>query len=198
MFKGDSFERMMFIDFDTIPPENALELFDVDADIAIGIVPVFKGQPGGKPGAMYFNIYQYLNETDKFQPVAPHREPTAIDVDAGGCAAMIIRRKVLEDKRMWHDPNWTDIKGTSKCLEDHEAPPIFRMHHKPNGEILIGEDVDFCLRAKVLGYSVKAYSGTLFGHIKDLNMLDMMTLQDVAITRGMEMARMPAAEAVGA
>ena len=187
-------DRLFFIDSDTVPPKNTLEMLKVDADIVSGLVPVWKGGPSKNGiekgertdgGALYFNSYRFVGEKDKYRPINPQVEATVEDVDACGCAAMVIRRHVLEDERLRRDGKFSDISGAQRELNPDEAPAIFEMKLKPNGEILLGEDMDFCFRAKNLGYSVKSYTGTVFGHLKTVNLAQMITLQHLMYEKGM-------------
>jgi hypothetical protein len=74
----------------------------------------------------------------------------------------VIRREVLEDPGM-------RLGDDSHC----DSPAIFRTPLDLNGKTLSTEDIDFCERAKKLGYSVKVKLDVVGGHRKlvDLNVL---------------------------
>ena len=69
--------------------------------------------------------------------------------------ATVIRRKVLEDRRLW----------LAEPRED--AIPVFREISDAYGKLCVSEDLDFCTRARALGYSIWCHSGIRWGHLKD-------------------------------
>jgi hypothetical protein len=98
------------------------------------------------------------------------------EIDAAGAACLLVRRRVLEDRRMWLPTAYATADGHARDLgdemEDPEwAPPVFRCWRKPNGHIYRGEDIDFVWRARQLGYTARVHLGAVFGHVKriDLN-----------------------------
>lgn len=184
---NSDYDRLWFLDHDGVPPPNALDLLEVDADIVSGIVPVWMGpNKERKCGAIVFNVYDFVGEEKKYSPISPPVEPTTQKMDGAGCACMIIRRKVLEDGRMRYGRDYKDMLGTPRTLGPEEPPSIFRTHHKPNGEVLLSEDLDFCHRATSLGYTARYYTGTQFGHLKFVNLMDMMKVTQVIYSKGIE------------
>lgn len=161
-------DRLWFLDADGVPNDACKKMLEVDADIALGLVPVWipKGYGGADVGHVVYNVYEWKDETDKYKHFPPLVDGTEEEVDAGGCAAMLIRRAVLEDPRMRFSPDYIDICGTERTMRSDAAPAVFRSLHKPNGEGLLGEDLYFCYRAKKCGYTVKYAPGVYFGHRK--------------------------------
>lgn len=169
-------DYLWFIDADQIPsiPES-LSMLGCDADIVSGFYWQWHGSSSksGIPGLR--PIVRNRSKTEgrmTFEGPAEYRDGMDIDVAATG--ALLIKRKVLEDKSLWQDSKWTDPEGnTFDCLEDQPfAPPIFKNTYKPNGQIALGEDYDFVWRAKTAGYSVKVVASAQFGHLKQVDLSD--------------------------
>lgn len=167
-FLDGEYDKLWFMDADGAPTMDCMRILDVDADIALGLVPVWmpKGYNGAKVGSVVYNVYKWKNEAEKYLCHAPLIEGEPEDVDAGGCAMMVIKRRVLEDERMRFPGGYEDICGTKRELGAGDAPAIFRSLEKPNGENLLGEDMDFCKRAGGLGYTIKYAPGAISGHRK--------------------------------
>lgn len=151
-------ERLWFIDSDMVPPANATDLLDVEADICAGVALGLHEPPPGAPVGTIVAPAVYEGNGQKFRPV--WLKPGVNEVDAVGCATMVIKRRVLEDSKIRGKDAW------------------FRTLQDATGATQAGEDLDFCRRAKHRGYSVKATTEVVFGHRKsvDLNLLlDLIT-----------------------
>ena len=64
---------------------------------------------------------------------------------------------------------WTAIDGSYQKLGPDDSPPIFRESKKPNGDMEHGDDHDFCIRARKLGYKVRADMTMVCGHHKTVD-----------------------------
>lgn len=161
-------ERLWFIDTDMVVPENALKLLESDADIVAPITFAFDHARGDWTAGLKLCLFKYDEEKQTFHSIVPADGAVRyVDIEAAGTAAMLIKRHVLEDRRMWLDPHYTDLKEQPAVLDlDKDVLPIFRNRYAPNGEILRGEDLDFCLRAHRLGYRIVGDLGVRFGHLK--------------------------------
>jgi hypothetical protein len=182
-------EAIWFLDEDMIPTESSLELLAVDADIVAGRAWAFDHQNGSKAPGLKLCLFQYNQLGDyKFNPIIPKIDDSVVDVVAAGTATMLIRRKVIEDPRMRLPQSYIGLDGnphdlTEETEDEAWAPPIFRTTYKPNGQILRGEDLDFCLRATECGFSVKAHVGAQFGHLKEVNLDDVAMLAELTARR---------------
>jgi hypothetical protein len=175
-FLRSSCDRMLFVDEDMIPESNVVRLVYSDADITVARIYKFdhadpvKGVQVGlglcamskKPNGLYAPI------------LADIGSPAIQECDAAGTACMMIRRRVLEDRRLWSDNVYTTADG--KTIDGNEmpesgdfAPAVFRFRRSVNGCGIMGEDVDFCERAKRLGYSIKVDLNAVCGHFKEIN-----------------------------
>ncbi len=186
--KNTNASRLWFIDTDMEPPVNALEMLLAEGDIVAPIAFAFNHASDTDSAGLKLCLFKYnLTGNHTFQSAIPE-DPTIrlVDLDGAGTAAMVIKRKVLEDRRLWLDGGYTSMAGELRDCSTHEddkefAPPIFEQKSKPNGQILRGEDLDFCLRAKALGYSITGDLGVHFGHIKQCNLREVAEfVKDVA------------------
>ncbi|MBP7570901.1 MAG: hypothetical protein KBA95_12650 [Acidobacteria bacterium] len=182
-------ERLWFIDADMIPPPELFALLNIDADIVAPRMLALKRDDAGIPRLEICAFKYNLKNDSKFNAVVP-TGPVGLlgDIDAVGTGCTLIKRRVLEDERMWLAPEYEWPPG-HKCdlreepRNDRWAPPLFRMQYKPNGEHLRGEDLDFCLRAKALGYKVATHLGFSCGHSKTMNLDDMANYVNACLDR---------------
>ena len=177
-----------------LPTNSSAALLGVDADICCGLMYRFDhtnaDNPNSEPGVSICAMRDA--EDGRFRPIIPMPgDPLVQDVDAMGTGSMLIRRRVIVAGRMWLDDKYRDLNGFQMRLEEqrkhpHWAPPIFRTRLKPNGQVLMGEDVDFCQRAKRLGYTCKTHLGVSFGHLKEVDLNEVVTSIHHAIKRDKE------------
>jgi hypothetical protein len=157
------------------PGLDALRLLEVDADIAVPRTLVYK-VPDGKTPQIWPSAFIYdVMKDRKYAPVNSIHFQGVCEIDAAGTAAMLIRRKVFEDRRMWLPGEYPGLYGESLNVYDEMdekmwAAPIFRTLRKPNGAPFVGEDLDFCTRAKNLGYSIKCDLSIKVGHVKGVDL----------------------------
>ena len=166
VFLSSTCDRLWFIDNDTILPADIFELPDIDGDIVTLPYPFV--------GTMTPAIVNYkdLNDFDAgMKDVEPGPDGVA-DVNGTGMGCTIIRRSVLEDKRMRYSTIYETQDGKVKDEADEgDVPiPIFRFHRRPSGRWEMGEDYDFCIRAKKLGYSIKIRMKSICGHLKTIDL----------------------------
>ena len=166
-------ERLWFIDSDMVPPDNAFDLLDVDADL-VSARCLYAGADGG---TIKFDLNGYRREPHSFVSI-PEATGTQ-DVDACGTASLLVKRAVLESSKNWHKGEfWSPIEAVwHDCSFRHEgtifAPPVFKAIYAPNGQRLVSQDINFSWRMKQLLYSVKYCHDVKFGHLKTVN-LDLM------------------------
>ena len=193
--KSDA-DSLWFIDADMLPDESAARLLYVEADICAGRMFRFDHKnpaiDTSKHPGVALCAMQRIEKTGKYAPLVPMVGDAAVqEVDAVGTGSMIIRRRVLEDRRMWFDGTYFGLTGEPADLYDEEgdvryAPAVFRFPRKPNGQPIIGEDLDFCYRAKSLGYTIKVDIEAKFGHHKTVDLDQVVELAYVASTRAVE------------
>lgn len=188
-FNKANAEKLWFIDEDMLPTETSLQLLDVEGDIVAGRAWAFDASAPEREPALRLCLFDYNKHGDaKFNPIIPQDGDSVLPIAAAGTATMLIDRKVLEDRRLWLSDEYESVDGkryrcTDEAGTDDYAPPIFRSIYAPNGKILRGEDLDFCLRASMLGYQVRAHVGSQFGHLKEVNIDDVAMLCELVARR---------------
>lgn len=169
-------DKLWFIDEDMLPESSVVRLLHSDADIIAARMYKFdhpNPEAGKTVGLGLCAMMKAKNGL--YQPVLPSLgDPAIQDCDAVGTGCTVIARRVLEDRRMWSDNIYTKADGVT---EDGNvdpgrgdyAPYIFRFRRAPNGMGIMGEDIDFCERAKALGYSIKVDLNAGCGHFKPID-----------------------------
>lgn len=155
-FLQTSCDDLWFVDSDVMPSANSMLLFDVKgADMVAGLYPIPNSDPTFER-TLVWSVYKGFGEKYEAIPVGPH-DREVIDIDAAGTGCLIIPRRVLEDERLLVDKEWG---------------AMFRTPRAPNGKCLWTDDLDFCHRARALGYTFKAHTAVRWGHIKISNVED--------------------------
>ena len=128
--------HLLFIDSDTVPFENPLDLVKHKKHIVAGVYPRWKE-----------TIYEWLamiREPDgKYVQLPPEKRKGLVECDGVGAGCLMMSREVLEQ---FKDP--------------------FADKVKEDGRRSIGHDFYFCERAKKKGYKVYIDWNTLCDHVK--------------------------------
>lgn len=170
--------RMWCWDSDVIPPPDAASLLHVDADIVAGTYPTWGTGDMGRDPKITFAAYMRNKEERGYITLDLPEGDKVFSVDAALTGCMLIKRHVLEDPKMCYSRKYIDIMdGKEKFLSLDEPPPIFKAHHLPNGRYMLSEDLDFCRKAKDLGYSIKVHAGVRCGHLKTVDLMDVHHFQ---------------------
>lgn len=175
-FLQSDYERLWFIDDDIQPTPRMLRVLEHDADIVSGMYHVLrmnKGETCYDPRPLLFRV-PAQGDAPGFMFDRPDDESGMVrPVDAAGAGCLLIKRHVLEDRRMWYATEYMGLDGEMKDYMDENlpdnpkwAPPVFRHAWKPGGDELRSEDIDFCWRARKLGYSMLGDFAAHCGHLK--------------------------------
>lgn len=145
-FLESSSTHLWFVDSDmTFAPDTVDRLLEADAPIVSALC---FGQRYHQKGGLSFFTVMFRREPDGFVRVEDYPPDEVIAVDAVGAGCILIHRDVFEDPNV-RDPGllpwYAEIADT---------------------EIVYGEDVTFCLRARKAGWPVKVHTGVQAGHIK--------------------------------
>jgi len=169
-------DKLWFIDEDMLPDSSVARLLHSDADITCARMYKFDHPNPAEGKEVGLGLCAMTKiETNLYRPLAPSLGDTAIqECDAVGTACTIINRRVLEDRRLWTDNIYTTVDGKTidgNVPDDAReyAPAVFRYPRGPNGVGIMGEDIDFCVRAKALGYSIKVDLNAVCGHWKSID-----------------------------
>lgn len=169
-------EKLFFIDEDMIPEASVVRLLHSDADIAAARMYKFDHPNPLEGKTVGLGLCAMTRKANgMYQPKTPELGESAIqECDAVGTGCTVIQRHVIEDRRLWTDNVYTTadgviIDGNVPPETGDYAPAIFRYQRGPSGVGIMGEDVDFCERAKALGYSIAVDLNAICGHFKSIN-----------------------------
>jgi len=160
-------DRLWFIDDDLVPTENSLKIFDSNADIVSGLYWLLLM----KDGNPNLSTAIYTKSGAAFEQINPKNRligQDIVNIDAAGTGTLLIKRKVLEDKRMLNSMEYLSAEGYPAQLSNEEAIPLFKTLYKANGSEERSEDIDFVWRAKQLGFSCEAVLDARFFHKKEV------------------------------
>jgi hypothetical protein len=171
MFRKSVAEYLWFIDQDMTLPWNVLDLPTIGGDIIGAAYPGLKRDRSGVPELMTCaKNYDDLNNLDSAS--VPELDGAATLVDCVGMGCTMIHRRVLEDKRMCGPNRYIRQDGKKMKVASEEPSALFWDATKPYGESIMGEDYEFCWRARKLGYTVKLHDGVRCGHLKRIDIRD--------------------------
>lgn len=139
-FLEDNYTHLMFIDDDTVPQRNPVDLVFLNLDIVGMVYPI------RKKSSITSSAYRYLG-ANQFIPVqTPPRTDNPIMVDAVASGMMVISREVLEV-----------LKNKQPFMRKWDEQGICSM----------GSDFNFCLKAKEAGFKIWAHFGYRCKHFKE-------------------------------
>lgn len=154
----ESLSRLWFVDSDVLPKtRECIRLLLSDDDIVGGAYDIW-GQDR-KDGPVRPTATTYIEAPQGGWYPAKVPDDGFYNIDAIGTGMMVIKRRVLADERLWKN-------GTKGA--------VFQNIYGDMGNIIISEDLDFCKRAKALGYTVVAHGAAKVGHIKTVNVADIV------------------------
>ena len=144
-------DYLMFVDADTCPPDNILDLISYGCDIIGGLYHSFQFN---RPFPLAF---ERLAGDDCYRGITPLPENDLVEVDATGAGCLIIKRCVLETFR------------------DSGIFPFHREYGE-DGTVFRGEDVYFCRRAQEMGFKIYVHTGYRCSHFKEVDLLQVQNL----------------------
>ncbi len=179
-FLANDFDALMVIDEDMIfEGWNTLRVLETpDYDIA-GVLQLM-WDPGDPTKDQLPAIHpcagvKHPELPYKMIPVYPNGQKV-LPVDFVGSGCMVIKRRVLEDKGMLLAPGM-------------DPPAFWRNVNEANGNRQRGMDVDFCYRAKDLGYRVRANFAASAGHHKRTDLNRVETYAKASFVQGFELGK---------
>ncbi|MEK6884910.1 MAG: hypothetical protein AABY22_35090 [Nanoarchaeota archaeon] len=142
------YDYLMMIDSDIVPPDNYLNLIDFQKDIISGLCFAFTKRNIFPLICKYSKSKVEGNKYRPYDSIHPKKWTGLVECDAVGTGAMIISRKVIE-----------------------AIPYPFRNEYdKKDGEKLIGLDLNFCHRAKKLGFKVFCHTDYMCSHFTRMDL----------------------------
>jgi hypothetical protein len=185
-------DKLWFIDEDMLPEPTVVRLLYSDADIISARMYKFDHPNPEKGKTVGLGLCAMMKQKNGlYGPLLPSiGDPCVQDVDAVGTACTVINRKVIEDRRLWSDNVYTKADGVTEDgnvdIGGDYAPAVFRFPRAANGMGIMGEDIDFCERAKALGYTVKVDLNAACGHFKSIDIDQTGYLAQETLRRAIE------------
>lgn len=139
-FLGTDYEWFLFIDSDTVPPLNILEMIKNNKAICSGISHIYKNND--------FGISVYKKHKGKLGYIRENGERNLIEVDGVGAGCLLIHRKVFEKVKK----------------------PYFEFIYDEVGMVKISEDLNFCKKAQEAGFKVWVDKRMVTSHYKTVNL----------------------------
>lgn len=143
------YDYLIMIDDDIVPPANFLNLVDYNVDIVTPVMFASR-DTGIVPLALEKNEREGYNVVGE-QSGKDCADAGLLEVDATGTGCMIMSRKVLEDPAL-------------------KAPFIDVFNE--DGIRTLGLDLNFCKRAKEIGYNVYVHTDYVASHMTDTDLKD--------------------------
>lgn len=133
-FLKTDYDFLLMVDADIEPPSNILDMAELDVDIVSAVCFV------NKEGNL---VPMILNRVKDGYAIISSLSPNVLlEVDAVGTGCIMIKRKVFEEL----------------------ASPYFSYVMSPDGMLDLGEDFNFCSRAKQHGFVISAHTGFIAEH----------------------------------
>lgn len=152
--------------------------YDICAPIQLMFHPI-NVEAGRDKAAIYpcaFTQSEEQAKANQMSPVYPTGELECTEVDAVGSGCIAIRRHVLENEKMLLAPGY-------------DPPAMWASQYEPNWVRYQGLDINFCLRAKALGYTIKVNWNAEIGHNKDVDLNEVEAYAKSQFTQGYEEGR---------
>lgn len=125
--------------------------YDIAGPLQLMYMQSMKDGPSIQPCAFMYDDKEPRGK--RLHVVTPVSGEPVTRVDAVGSGVIAIKRRVLEDPKMLN-------------AEGMSPPAFFRNRYAENGERWRGLDIDFCVRARDLGYRIKVNWQATCGHLK--------------------------------
>lgn len=145
-FLKSDYEYLLMIDSDNPPPNNVLELIELDKDI-IGLPTPINMNKDGKNNL----VWNVLYKTEDGMIQEPIEGSGLEKVDAIGTGCVLIRRNVLEEI----EHPFTTIRNADDLRTT-------------------GTDIAFCNRATEAGFEIYTHWRYKCSHYKEINLLDLI------------------------
>jgi len=146
LLDGEPYDYMMWIDSDTVwKPEHIDELILADKDIISGLVPI---DDGNNFGVGHFRRNGRLESLNWSQPLAL----APMEVGYAGFAFLLVKPGIFEQL------GYPYFMQTPLMVEGTDQPTLY------------GEDVEWCLRVKQLGFKIWAHPSVVLGHEKTMTL----------------------------
>ena len=139
-FLRSKFEWLLFLDSDTVPPMNVLDMIKNGKNICSGVYHQFKD---GQVRPLTFEKVK-----SKYGYVSKEKDDYLVEVDAVGAGCLLINRKVFEKMKK----------------------PYFIFLYDKDGLLKLSEDLNFCKKAQKAGFKIWVGKRIGSSHYKTVNL----------------------------
>jgi hypothetical protein len=173
--------RLWFIDSDIVPAPNSLQLILHRGDIVAAPYPFWGSASIKKQEELEEAVAEATWGTYKWNyDGGGFNQPGVLDAglfeyDAAPTGMMIIRRRVFEDQGMlFPSLSHPKVNGNIVTMAEGDVKPFFRNMYQFTGAYEATEDMEFCWRARKHGYRTLIDNGVKCGHLKMVNLKQVM------------------------
>lgn len=162
-FLASNADSLWFIDSDTMPDDNWMKLFEVDADIVAGVYPIGRQERGNRVLAVDWGLYNQSPDHEYgwvALPLEAYKPGEVVECDAAATGCMVIKRHVIEHF------------AKDAPRDKDNVPAVFQWPKEPSGRSICSDDFDFCKRAKEAGFKLKVCTDVRWGHLKFKDLKD--------------------------
>jgi len=139
-------EWFLFIDSDTVPPSNILDMIENNKTICSGVSHIYKDNN--------FSISVYGKYKGKLNYIQEDSKEDLIEVDGVGTGCLLIHRKVF----------------------DRLNKPYFETVYDKNGMVEVSEDLNFCKKAQEAKFKIWVDKRMVVSHYKTVNLSTVWTM----------------------
>lgn len=146
--------HVLMLDSDVVPPPHVLSMAQHDKPITFGLYQIFNGHDIVPLAAV--QGYDDAGAKTHPKPIklsGSQEQLEQVDFVGGGC--LMIRRDVLERFR------------------DEKILPFMFRHDPVTGDMAMGEDYDFCEKARDLGFTIHIDRNVVCDHHKSVSLLSL-------------------------
>jgi len=162
-FLKTNYEWLLFIDSDTIPPNNVLDMIENKKDICSGVYHQWKG---GKVVPLAF-VRTKKGSSKKYEEYDETNPDDIIEIGVVGTGCLLINKRVF---------------GILK-------KPYFDFVLGDNGLNMLGEDFHFCEKAQDAGLKVWLDRKIIAHHIKVMDLNSMIIWKNREVNLGIKKSR---------
>lgn len=145
-------EWMLMIDADMMLEPGCVETLIEAADPIER--PIVGGLAFGRDmdGVVFPTMYRLSDQHGNFARAENVPPDVLIEVDATGCAILLVHRSVFE------------------AIQQQGREPYVWFQETQIGDKVVGEDITFCLRARHAGFPIHVHTGAKTAHLKDVGL----------------------------
>ena len=153
------YDGVIMVDEDTVPHPQSFDIALLGLDVVLAPTPIWRGDD--ERGPIIINLVPKERPEHDYA-IMPVGADEVVEIKEGGSGLMFISRAVVDHPSM-------------------RAP--FKFSYDEDGLTIVGEDHNFCRRARKAGFGIHSALKYVQGHVKDINLraaYEMFTPQEPA------------------